>query len=116
MELNPYEAPGETYAQGQSQKASVALRTFAVIAWVASPLPIVVFFVAIWPQDWNLIWERSGLLIPTMCGLMCFLPPVGLALIGAACWGRVRWMGIVGLAALVPLLAEFIRKLIYELF
>jgi hypothetical protein len=117
MEPNPYETPCETYSHGTIQHPSAALRVFAVIAWAASPLPIGLFFVAILPQvDLKAIWDEFGLYVPTLYGLIFFLPSVGLVLIGAACWGRVRWLRLVlGVAALVPSVAIVANDLIYPL-
>jgi hypothetical protein len=111
MEQNPYEAPREPSGL-QNKTVSIMLRVLAIVAWIICPLPAIAFVAPL--LVFGIPEGRQGIPIAFyFIGAAFFiLPALGLALLGAALWWRIRWMGIAGLAAVAPLVVILLIAII----
>jgi len=102
MKPNPYETPQAS--SGRSDKTlAIALRAIAIVLWVLAPIPAIAILVPMLVFETAESRRELPFKVYLFAVVQFILPSVGLALFGAACWWRIRWLGFVGLYAFVPL-------------
>src|SRR5687768_4323680 len=102
MESNPYASPRES-SERSGKKAAVALRAMAILLWVLAPIPATAILVPMLAFETAESRHELPFAIYAAATVQFILPSVALALLGAAFWWRSRWLGMIGLYALVPL-------------
>jgi len=102
MEPNPYDVPREP-AELPNTTSVIALRAAAIIFWVLAPIPATAILVPLFVFETAKSRAELPFRVFVMATVEFILPPIGLALLGAGCWWRIRWIGLIGLYALIPL-------------
>lgn len=102
MSGNPYESPsGSTVSPNRA--VVIALRVVAALLWMLAPIPAIAIVVPMLVFETPESRRNLPVIIYVMAVLQFLLPTIGLALLGAACWYRSRWLTLIGLYAFIPL-------------
>ena len=104
MEQNPYESPTiEVGEHGHWQ--TLVLRIVALGCWSLSLLFVAAFLTIANRPEIREQYAENPVLFSILVVAVFGLPAIGLAILGIASWSRVRWLGLIGIACLVPLVA-----------
>ena len=101
MAENPYEAPRESCGL-PNKTVVVALRASAIVFWTLAAIPAIAVLVPLLAFETAETRRKLPFVIYVMAAAHFILPSVGMAFLGAACWWHIRWLGMIGLLCILP--------------
>jgi hypothetical protein len=110
VEPNPYKAPNEKGAI-QNPPFIVLFRALAIVFWIVCPYPAISFLIPLAVFGIPATRRELSYGVYVIVLSLFIRPTIGLALFGAACWWRRRWLAFAGLATFMPLGAILVLAL-----